>query len=396
MIYDFDTPVDRRGSCAMKLEALGEMFGRTDLTPLWIADMDFRVCPEITDALTARCSHPVPGYCSTPESLWEAVMAWLDTRHGLKAQREWMAFVPGIVRGIAYAINYFTRPGDKILIQPPVYHPFRNLTVGNDRIVVENPLILDSDEHYMMDLADLEAKMKAEKPKMMILCNPHNPGGIQWDAATLRRVATLARENGVIVISDEIHGDLMLFGERHVPFASVSEDAAAVSITFGAPSKTFNIAGLAASWMMIPNPEVRNGFYHWMEVNEFSVPSFPAFTGAEAAYRHGGEWLSQCLAYVEENIRTVEAWMEENIPEIKPIRPQSSFLIWLDCRELGLTQQELVDLFVNHAHLALNDGTMFGRQGEGFMRLNVGIPRVTLRQALADLKAALVEATVTA
>lgn len=388
MTYDFDTPIDRSGTCAMKHEALQEMFGSTDVVPLWIADMDFAVCPEINEALLKRCSNPVLGYCSTPDSLWDAVIAWLKNRHNLEAEREWIAFVPGIVRGIGYAINHFTRPGDKIVIQPPVYHPFRNLTVGNDRVVVENPLILHTDGSYTMDLKGLEEIFESEKPAMMILCNPHNPGGIQWDADTLRAVASLAKKHNVVVLSDEIHGDLMLFGERHIPFASVSPEAAEVSVTFGAPSKTFNIAGLAASWMMVPNPALRDSFYRWMSVNEFSVPSFPAFTGAEAAYRHGAEWLSQCIAYIEANIVAVEEWMAENLPLIKPIRPQSSFLIWLDCRALGLSQPELVDLFVNGAHLALNDGTMFGSQGAGFMRLNVGLPRKQLIKALEQLKKA--------
>lgn len=386
MTYDFDTPVDRSGSCAMKWEALRDMFGRTDLVPLWIADMDFAVCPEITRALEKRCCNPVLGYCSTPETLWEAVMEWLRKRHGVEARREWLAFVPGIVRGIGYAINWFTRPGDKIVIQPPVYHPFRNLTVGNDRVVVENPLILGDDDHYSMDLEGLERIFATEHPRMMILCNPHNPGGVQWDADTLRRVASLAKEHGVVVLSDEIHGDLMLFGNRHIPFASVSPEAAEVSVTFGAPSKTFNIAGLAASWMMVPDDRLREGFFRWMSVNEFSEPTFTAAVGAETAYRCGEEWLAQCLGYIEGNILAVEQWMEANIPAIRPVRPQSSFLIWLDCRALGLKQPELVDLFVNSAHLALNDGTMFGAQAEGFMRLNVGLPRKSLIDALERLK----------
>lgn len=390
MTYDFDTPVDRRGTHAMKLEALSDMFGRHDLTALWIADMDFACCPDIIDALRRQCECPVPGYCSVPESLWTSVRNWLSSRHGVNAEREWLAFVPGIVRGIGYAINWFTKPGDGIVIQPPVYHPFRNLTVGNRRRVVENPLILDeATGRYRMDLAGLEAAFKTEKPRMMILCNPHNPGGIQWDADTLREVARLAKEHNVVVVSDEIHGDLMLFGERHIPFASVSPEAAEVSITFGAPSKTFNIAGLAASWMMVPNPELRKPFYEWMEVNEFSTPSFPAFTAAESAYNCGREWLDQCIAYVEGNIEATERYFAENIPSIHPIRPQSSFLVWLDCRKLNLPQSKLVDLFVNRARLALNDGTMFGHQAEGFMRLNVGLPRKELMKALDSLKCAL-------
>ncbi|MCM1029809.1 MAG: pyridoxal phosphate-dependent aminotransferase [Pseudoflavonifractor sp.] len=391
MTYDFDTPIDRSGSCAMKWEALRDMFGRTDLTPLWIADMDFAVCPEITEALERRCCNPVLGYCSTPATLWEAVCSWLRRRHGIDAPREWLSFVPGIVRGIGFAINWFTRPGDKIVIQPPVYHPFRNLTVGNGRVVVENPLILGPGDEYRMDLEGLEKIFATEHPRMMILCNPHNPGGIQWSADTLREVASLAKRHGVVVVSDEIHGDLMLFGNRHIPFASVSPEAAEVSVTFGAPSKTFNIAGLAASWMMVPDKELREGFFHWMEVNEFSEPTFTAAVGAETAYRCGEEWLNQCLAYIEGNILAVEEWLKANLPVIYPVRPQSSFLIWLDCRQLRLSQEKLVDLFVNRAHLALNDGTMFGRQAEGFMRLNVGLPRRQLISALEHLASAVNE-----
>lgn len=388
MTYDFDTPIDRRPTGAVKYEALDRIFGRTDLEPLWIADMDFAICPEINKALERKCSTPVLGYFATPETLWDAVTGWITTRHGIAVERQWLAFVPGIVRGIAYAINHFTRPGDGIVIQPPVYHPFRNLTVGNDREVVENPLILGDDGRYRMDLDGLEQIFATRRPRMMILCNPHNPGGIQWDAATLRRVAALAKRHGVIVLSDEIHGDLMLFGEHHIPFVSVSPEAAEVSVTFGAPSKTFNIAGLAASWMMVPNPALRDSFYRWMSVNEFSEPTFPAAVGAETAYRCGAEWLRQCIAYIEANIIATEEWMASNIPQIKPLRPQSSFLVWLDCRGLGLGRRGLVQLFVDRAGLALNDGTMFGRGGEGFMRLNVAVPRHKLMEALGRLKEA--------
>ena len=242
-----------------------------------------------------------------------------------------------------------------------------------------------------MDLEGLETIFKNQRPKMLILCNPHNPGGIQWDEATLRKVAELAKKYGVVVLSDEIHGDLMMFGTRHIPFASVSPEAAEVSVSFGAPSKTFNIAGLASSWMLVPNPELRRGFYHWMEVNEFSTPSFPAVIATEAAYTYAEPWLDSMISYVEDNIREVENWMDANLPVIKPLRPQSSFLIWLDCRGLGLTQSDLVSLFVDGAHLALNDGTMFGAEGTGFMRLNVGHPRAQVIKALESLKAAIEE-----
>lgn len=385
--YDFDQVIDRHGTHAMKYDSLKELFGRDDLTPLWIADMEFAVCPEICRAIRERASHPVYGYSDAGQEYWNSIISWLDRRHGFKVSREELAFVPGVVRGIAYAINYFTRPGDKIVIQPPVYHPFRIVAEGNGRKVVENPLVEGEGEwFYTMDLEGLERIFAEERPRMMILCNPHNPVGLQWDEDTLRRVAGLARKYGVIVISDEIHGDLMLYGRRHVPFASVSEDAAAVSVSFGAPSKTFNIPGLVSSWMVVRNPELREGFYHWMEVNEFSSPFFSATVATEAAYKNGEPWLDELLRYVEGNIEAVEEYLQENLPVIKAVRPQASFLIWLDCRGLGLTQQQLEDRFINGAGLALNSGTMFGKQGKGFMRLNVAMPRAELIKALEKLK----------
>lgn len=383
--YDFDCVIDRRGTGTMKYDLLGELFGAPNATPLWIADMDFAVAPEICEALKERFCHPVYGYAAVPDSFWNSIIYWLDHRHGVKATRESLTFVPGIVRGLGYAINYYSQPGDGIVIQPPVYHPFRMLTEGNNRRVLDNPLILKEDgSGYEMDLEGLERIFREEHPRLMIMCNPHNPAGVQWDADTLRRVADLADRYGVTVLSDEIHGDLMLFGNRHVPFASVSEQAARVSVTFGAPSKTFNIAGLAGSWVYVPDAKLREGFFKWLEVNEFSVPTFTVTIGVEAAYRCGEPWLDAALKYIEGNILAVEQWFAQHLPAIRPIRPEASFLIWLDCRGLGLTQAELVKMFVD-AGLALNDGTMFGAEGTGFMRLNVGLPRAELLRALSRL-----------
>ncbi len=393
--YDFDTPVDRTGTDCLKYDRLREFFGKDNLIPMWIADMDFCVCADITEALARRLDHRVYGYTAPTDSYWTSIMSWASRRHGLKIEREELGFVPGVVRGIGYAINFFSRPGDKIVIQPPVYHPFRIVPEGNGRIVIDNPLIErrrpDGSMVYEMDLEGLEKIFRDEQPRMMILCNPHNPAGIQWDAETLAAVARLAKRYGVIVISDEIHSDLMLFGTRHVPFLLSCPEAADVSITFAAPSKTFNIAGLESSWMVVRNPQLREPFFKWMEVNEFSSPSFVAWMGAEAAYTHGESWLDQVLAYMEANIEAVESYCREHLPALKPMRPEASFLIWLDCRGLGLNQEQLVKLFEEKAGLALNSGTMFGREGEGFMRLNVGMPRRCLIAALDRLKAALAE-----
>jgi len=387
--YDFDRIIDRHGTGAVKYESLDMMFGRHDVTPLWIADLDFAVCPDITAALRKRLEHPVLGYSAAPDSYWEAIIDWLNRRHGVHVSREELSFVPGVVKGIALAINYFSDRGDKIVIQPPVYHPFRIVIEGNERVVVPNPLKFDG-ENYSMDLDGLQNIIDREHPKMLVLCNPHNPIGIQWGEDTLRRLASMCRKAGMVVVSDEIHGDLMLSGRRHIAFASVSEDAAAVAVTLGAPSKTFNIPGLVSSWMYVRNPQLRDKYYAWLEANEFNAPTMTACIGAEAAYRHGEEWLDQMLAYVEANIDFACEYVEKYIPCVRIVRPQASFLLWLDFRKLGLNQKELMDLLLDRAHLALNDGAMFGPEGTGFMRLNVGTPRKVLAEALGHVREACV------
>lgn len=386
--YNFDQVLDRSSSGALKCDALQSLYGNDNLTPLWVADLDFAICPEIVEALDRRVKHPIYGYASTPDSYWQSIIDWLARRHDFCVTRDELAFVPGVVRGLAYAINYFSKEGDKILIQQPVYHPFKKVIEGNGRKVVNNPLKL-TECGYEMDLEHLAQIVKSEQPKMMVLCNPHNPIGIQWSADVMRQVAKICRENGVVVVSDEIHGDLMLYGEPHIPFASVSDDAKAITITLGAPSKTFNIPGLVSSWMIVKDEQLRTSFYEWMSVNEFSSPTLFATIGAEVAYTHGEEWLSQMTKYIEGSIEIIENYFSENIPQIKVFRPQASFLLWLDCRELKLSQPQLVDLFVNKAKLALNDGVMFGEEGEGFMRLNIGSPRIVLLKALEQLAVAI-------
>lgn len=383
--YDFDCVIDRQGTHAVKYDGLDQMFGRHDVTPLWIADLDFAVCPDITAALRHRFDHPVLGYSAAPDSYWDSIIDWQRRRHGFEINREELSFIPGVVKGIGLAINYFTERGDKVLIQPPVYHPFRMVIEGNGRTVVENPLVFDG-ENYSMDLEGLAEAVRREKPRMMILCNPHNPIGLQWDRETLAEVGRICREAGMVVVSDEIHGDLMLDGRRHIPFADASADSRAIAVTLGAPSKTFNIPGLVSSWMVVKDPELRRGFYHWMEVNEFNAPVLISTIGAEAAYRHGEQWLDEMLEYVEGNIAFVDEFLRENVPGVKAIKPQASFLVWLDFTALGLPQKELMDLLLEKAHLALNDGSMFGRQGNGFMRLNVGTPRCVLRGALEHVR----------
>ncbi len=358
---------------------------------MWIADMDFAAAPVITQALQRRLCHPILGYPSIPDSYPESIISWAKRRHNFNMTRDEIAFIPGVVKGIALCVNYFTRPGEGIIIQPPVYHPFKMVIEGNNRRVVNNPLVLDDRTlSYSMDLEALEKSMSLPWVTMMILCNPHNPAGMQWSADTLSKVARLARKYGVRVVSDEIHGDLMLWGKRHIPFLDVSDDARQVGIMLAAPSKTFNIPGLVSSWMVVKNPAVRAPFYHWMETNEFSDPTLLAMVATEAAYNEAEDWLDQVLPYIEENILTVEQTLSRELPdgEVRAMRPDASFLGWLDFRPLGLSQQELVSLIINEAHLALNDGRMFGVEGSGFMRLNVACPRAKLLDALDHIVSA--------
>lgn len=388
MTYNFNQIIDRRGSGDLKHGVLKERYGRDDLLPLWVADMDFETPPFITEALQQRLQHSLYGYTVVPDELWIAIIQWIQEHHNWQVRRQWLTFIPGIVKGIGMAINVFLKEDEKVIIQPPVYHPFRLTPEGNGRQVVMNPLKELPDGSYAMDFEQL-ASVVDEKCRLLILSNPHNPAGICWDAETLRRLAHFCYEHDIIVVSDEIHSDMALFGHQHVPFATVSEEAAQISITFGAPSKTFNIAGIVSSYAIVPNPTLRRRFYTWLEANELNEPTLFAPIATIAAYSQGEEWRRQMLRYVEENIRFVEDFFHAQMPQIKPLRPQASFLVWLDCRALGLNHDQLIDLFVNKARLALNDGAMFGPGGEGFMRMNVGTPRAVLQQALQQLSEAL-------
>ncbi len=380
MHYDFDKPVDRRGSGDLKHEVLQERYGRSDLLPLWVADMDWETPSFITDALKARLEHSLFGYTVEPKEYWQTVQRWIEDHHQWHVEREWLTYIPGIVKGIGMVINFFLEEDAKVIVQPPIYHPFFLTPRGNQREVVWNPL-----KGYEMDFDNLE-QVCDEKCCLLILSNPHNPAGIVWDKETLQRLAHFAKEHNLLVISDEIHADMALWGNRHIPFASVSDEAAEVSITFGAPTKTFNMAGIVSSWSIIPNPQLRTPFYRWLTANEWNEPHLFAPIATLAALQQGEEWRQQMLRYVESNIDFLIDYCQQYLPQIKPLRPQASFLVWLDCRDLGLNHQELVDLFVNQAHLALNDGEMFGSGGAGFMRLNVGTQRRVLQEALERLR----------
>ncbi len=382
--YDFDSIIERRGTGALKTDALQQRYGNAGLLPLWVADMDFATPPFIVDALKKRMEHPIFGYTVEPDDFWPCVQDWILEHHGWKVEREWLTYIPGIVKGIGMAINAFLAPDEKVIIQPPVYHPFRLVPQGNGREVVYNPLRENPDGSYSMDFKNLE-QVCDDKCRMLILSNPHNPAGILWDKDTLARLARFCQSRGIIVISDEIHCDMALWGGRHIPFASSCEQAAQCSITFGSPSKTFNIAGIVSSYAIVPEQELRKKFYGYLSANEYNDPPIFSPIATIAAFRNGEQWRKEMLEYVEGNILALEQYCRQYIPEIKPLRPQASFLVWLDCRALGLAHEQLVSLFVDKAGLALNDGEMFGQGGQGFMRMNVACPRSQLLRALDSL-----------
>ena len=386
-IYDFNAPIDRRGTHCVKFDALKDMYGRDDLLSLWVADMDFATPDFIIDALKRRLDHPVLGYPVQYDGYWQSVVDWIYNHHGWQVQREWMRYIPGIVKGIGMVVNVFTQPGDKIIIQPPVYRPFRLVPEHNGREIVMNPLRREGDS-YTMDFEQLEQVID-DKCRILILANPHNPIGITWDKATLARLADIAVKHNLIVISDEIHCDMALYGNKHIPFASVSENAARCSITFGAPSKTFNIAGIVSSYAIVPDEALREKFFAWLTANEMDMATIFAMVATEAAFSEGEEWRQQMLSHIESNIDFVDEYLKANIPEVRAIKPQASYLVWLDFSALGLEHEKLIDMLVNDAHLAMNDGAMFGIGGEQHTRLNVGTQRAVLEQAMSQLKEAI-------
>ncbi|WP_071150375.1 MalY/PatB family protein [Bacteroides ndongoniae] len=382
MTYNFDELIDRRHTGSVKWDGMKNAFGRDDLTAMWVADMDFRTPPFVMDALRQRLEHEVLGYAMPCEGWDTTICHWLQKRHQWEVRPDWLTFVPGIVRGQAFALLCFTNPGDRVLVMTPVYHPFFLVTERLKREAVRSPLDL-RDGHYHIDFDRLRHDLQG--CKALVLCNPHNPGGRVWTVDELRRIAELCQESGTLVISDEIHADLTLPPYKHHPFATVSPAAASNSVTFMAPSKTFNMPGVQSSFAIVPDDTLRARFQQFMEAGEFCEGHLFAYIGCKAAFEHGEEWLNQLLAYIQGNIDFTESYLRQHIPAIGMIRPQASFLVFLDCRQLGLEQEALERLFADKARLALNTGTTFGEPGRGFMRLNVGCPRAALKQALDQL-----------
>ena len=388
MIYNFDEVVDRSQNYAVKLEEAEEHFGRRDLIPLWVADMDFKTAPCVVEAITKRAQQGIFGYTWRSPRYYESISRFQQRRHGWAAPTERMAFAPGVVSGMRMVLQLFTKPGDKILIQPPVYHPFSTIIHNSGRELVENPLLRQADGTYGLDLADFERKLQGGV-KLFLLCNPHNPVGRSWTQEELSAMGELCLRYGVEILSDEIHGDLMLYGHRHIPMASLSPALAAHCCTCISPSKTFNLAGLQAATLVFDSVEKKQRYEKEQERMAFGRNNCFSLVATMAAYEEGEEWLDQLLHYLEGNMDFLQAFCKEQLPELKPNRPEATYLNWLDARALGLSDDELQRLCVQEAGVAFNRGTDFGRGGEGFLRVNCACPRSVLEKAFRQLEAAI-------
>lgn len=384
MAMDFDTFIERRNTWSLKWDYNDKIFGQKDILPMWVADMDFPSPEAVIEAITKRAEHGVFGYTRIPDSYTGAVVDWMKKRNNWNIKGEWLAHSPGVVTAINIAILAFTDPGDKILIQTPVYHPFYSCVKENKRQLVLNPLKLEN-EYYTMDFDDLDRKLGGDV-RMMILCSPHNPVGRVWRKEELARVCELCIKHNVLLVSDEIHSDMIYKGYIHTPVASISEEIAQNSITCIAPSKTFNVAGLAASLAVIPNKELRSRFESMLHSTGAGVTNIFGITAAEAAYRHGEEWLEGLMGYLQGNLNMLLEYFTERISKINVVKPEGTYLAWLDCRELGMEPKALKEFFITQARVGMNDGAMFGDDGAGFQRLNFACPRSLLKEGLQRIE----------
>jgi len=386
MQYDFDRVIDRRTTDSIKWSVNEKMFGSHEIISAWVADMDFESPAPVVEALRARAAHGIFGYPIRPAACYDALIHWMRKRHDWAIKAEWLTYSPGVVPGLALAVHAYTQPGDKIIIQPPVYPPFFSVVKNNGRQVVLNPLKF-VDGKFRMDLEHLEKQIDA-RTKMIILCSPHNPVGRVWTRDELTQLGKLCLRKNILIVSDEIHCDLIFRGYKHIPLATISDKLAQNTITCVAPSKTFNIPGLYTAAAIIPNGHLRSQFNTVRENLGLEGANIFGIVGFEAAYRAGEEWLDQLLEYLQGNLEFLLNYFDKSVPRIKPIRPEGTYLVWLDCHGLGLSDAALKEWMHKQARVATNEGHTFGDEGRGFVRLNFGCPRATLGEALQRIEQA--------
>ncbi|HJM36870.1 MAG: MalY/PatB family protein [Dehalococcoidales bacterium] len=398
MKYDFNQLINRRDTSCAKWDDVEAVFGSEDILPMWVADMDFPIAKPITEALRKRTEHEIYGYTQTSPSVIEAVVNRMKRKYSWRIEPEWVVFTTGVVPVLHTAVRAFTHPGDEVIIQGPVYHPFWSAITANGCSVANNQLKLIN-RHYEIDFKDLESKfgsgaggmMPSPRIKLMLLCHPHNPVGRVWTQEELSRVGEIIIKNDAIMVSDEIHGELLFRGFKHIPFAAISEEFEQNCLVCMAPSKTFNLAGLSTSSIIIPNKKIRDKF-NTARAGIMSSPNIFGLVALEAAYRYGDEWLEQFLEYLQRNLEFLMRYFAERIPDIKVIKPEGTYLVWLDCRGLGMDTTSLRTFMREQAKVGLEDGDTFGPSGAGFQRMNIACPQTTLEEGLNRIEQAVKDA----
>ncbi|MGA2405426.1 MAG: PatB family C-S lyase [Bacteroidales bacterium] len=385
-MWNFDEPVRREGTSCIKFDRREETFGVKDVIPMWVADMDFNTPDFIIESLQKRLEHEIYGYSFRSVEYFLSIINWIKCRHNWKIEKEWITFSPGIVAALNFCTLAFTQPGDKIIVQPPVYFPFFSAAESHGRNLIYNRLI-ESEGKWAMDFNSLIAGID-DKTKMIIISNPHNPVGRVWTPEELNNLADICLKNNILIISDEIHCDLVLPGFTHTPLASISEKIAEKTVTLIAPSKTFNLAGLSTSSVIISNPVLRKSFNRIVDNLHVGNGNIFGTTASIAAYTHGHKWLDALLDYIDNNIEFVMDYCKKMIPEIIPVQPEATYMIWLDCRKFGMTGKELQVFFVNKTGIGMNEGSTFGPGGEGFMRMNLGTTHQTVMKAMEQIEKA--------
>ncbi len=390
MKYNFDEIIDRQKTDSIKYDLRKLIFGREDVLPMWVADMDFKTPDFIIESITSRLNHPVLGYTLEPSGMNDVIVEWMKVRHGWDIRKEWIVAGPAVVPSMAILVHAFTDPGDDIIVQKPVYFPFFRTITNHGRNILNNPLKAKNGR-YVMDLDDLLEKI-TPRTRMIFLCSPHNPGGRVWTENELKSLADICLKNNILIVSDEIHADLVLFGNKHIPTASLNEEIAKNTITCMSSSKTFNTAGLATAYVIVSDLKKRRIYKDKLNDFHLNIGNIAGLYAQEAAYRNGAEWLDQLLNYIEGNINCLEDYMQKNLPEIKIMKPEGTYLVWMDFRDTKINPKKLKKFIIDEAQLGLSDGELFGEEGYGFQRLNAACPRSILKKALEGLSRAFLNA----
>lgn len=388
-MYNFDKIIKREHTNSVKYDLRKIYFKNEEVIPMWVADMDFETPDFIQNAVKKRADHPIYGYSIKPESYFQSIIDWLKIRHQWEIMKDDISFSPGVVPGFTLAILAYSKPGDQIVVQPPVYFPFFQAVMDNDRELLHNQLI-ERDNYYTIDFEDLEKKLSDPKTKILLSSSPHNPVGRVWTKEELQHMIDLCAKYQVILLSDEIHCDLVFKEHLHTPAATLSESAKNLTVTFMAPSKTFNMAGLSTSFLVIQNPELKKKYEEVLSAFHLGMGNVFGHVALEAAFQKGGEWLDQLMEYLSISADYVNDFLAKNIPEITYKKPQATYLLWLNCKSLHLSDEELQEFFINEAGLGLNNGSVFGAGGSGYMRMNIACPLETIKKALLQLEQAII------